>query len=118
VDAHVFTEQAENFQKARKLMATVFWDKTGLLMVEFMQQGTTIRSALYCETLKNCVVQFRKMYGMLTSGVVLLHDDARPHTAARTGALLRHFNWELFDHTPYSPDVTQSDRHLFTYLKN
>jgi hypothetical protein len=27
---------------ARKMMATVFWDRKGVLMVEFMQQGTTI----------------------------------------------------------------------------
>jgi hypothetical protein len=25
----------------RKLKATVFWDRKGVLMVEFMQQGTT-----------------------------------------------------------------------------
>jgi histone-lysine N-methyltransferase SETMAR len=52
---------------------------------------------------------------MLTYGVVLLHDNARLHTstAARTRALL-----ELFDHPPYSPDLTPSDYHLFTYLKN
>jgi hypothetical protein len=30
---------------------------------------------------------------MLTSGVVLLHDNACPHTAAHTWALLEHFNW-------------------------
>jgi hypothetical protein len=55
---------------------------------------------------------------MLTSGVVLLHDNARPHTstAARTPPLLEHFNWELFDHSPYSPDLAPSDYHLFTYL--
>jgi hypothetical protein len=37
---------------ARKLMATVFWDRKGVQMVEFMQQGTTITSQVYCETLK------------------------------------------------------------------
>jgi hypothetical protein len=45
VDAHTFTKQDENFKQmlsARKLMATVFWDRKGVLMVEFMQQGTTI----------------------------------------------------------------------------
>jgi hypothetical protein len=26
--------------------------------------------------------------------------------------------WELFDHPPYSADVTPRDCHLFTYLKN
>jgi transposase len=57
---------------------------------------------------------------MLTPGIVLLHDNACPHTrtAARTRALLEHFNWELFDHTPYSLDLAPRDYHLFTYLKN
>jgi transposase len=50
---------------------------------------------------------------MLTSGVALLHDNACQHTAACTQALLEHFNWELFDHPPYSPDLAPSDYHLF-----
>jgi transposase len=54
---------------------------------------------------------------MLTSGVVLLHDNARQHTTTCTWALLQHFNWELFDHAPYSPDLAPSDYHQFTYLK-
>jgi hypothetical protein len=29
---------------ARKLMASVFWDRKRVLMVEFLQQGTTIMS--------------------------------------------------------------------------
>jgi hypothetical protein len=87
-------------------MPTVFWDRKGvLLVVEFMQQGTTITSQVYCETLTKLrrVIHNTKCE-MLTSGVVLLHDNARPHmsTAARTRALLGHFNWELFDHPPYS----------------
>jgi transposase len=57
---------------------------------------------------------------MLTSGVELIHDNARPckSTVARTRALLEHFNWELFDHPPYSPDLVPNDNHMFTYLKN
>jgi hypothetical protein len=44
----------KNFKQtsARKLMATVFWDKKGVLMVEFIQERTTITSELYCETAK------------------------------------------------------------------
>jgi hypothetical protein len=37
---------------ARKLMATVFWERKRVLMVEFMQQGATIMSKMYCETVK------------------------------------------------------------------
>jgi hypothetical protein len=42
VDAHTFTKQAEKFKQmsARKLMATVFWVRERMLMVEFMQQET------------------------------------------------------------------------------
>jgi hypothetical protein len=56
----------------------------------------------------------------MTYSIVLLHDSARLHTsiAAHTRALLEHFNWELFDYPPYSPDLAPSDYHLFTYLKN
>jgi hypothetical protein len=55
VVAHTFTKQAKKISKTlsvRKLMATVFWDRKGVLTVEFMQQGTTITSEVYCETLR------------------------------------------------------------------
>ncbi|PNF26677.1 hypothetical protein B7P43_G04782 [Cryptotermes secundus] len=103
-------------------MATVFWDRNGVLMMEFIQQGTTISSQvlLYCEKLKNCVGPANRntRSGMLTFIVVLFHDNARPHTATRTGALLEHFNWELFVNPPYNPDLAPSYYRLFTYLKN
>jgi hypothetical protein len=58
------------------------------------------------------------MRGMVTPGVVLLHDNALLHvsTVARTRALLEHFNWELFVHPPYSPNLAPNDYHLFAYL--
>jgi hypothetical protein len=54
---------------------------------------------------------------MLTKGVFLLHDSARPHAAARTNALIKLFNWDIFDHPSYSPDLAPSDYHLFTKRK-
>ena len=59
----------------------------------------------------------KKWRGVLTKGVILLHDNARPHTAARTSDLMKLFNWEIFDHPPYSPDLAPSDYHLFTKVK-
>jgi hypothetical protein len=61
-----------------------------------------------------------KRCGMMTSGVVLIHDNARPHTAARTRPLLKRLNWGLFDHLYYSLDMASRDYHQFTrtYLKN
>jgi transposase len=54
---------------------------------------------------------------MLTRGVVLLHDNACPHTAAITTQLLDECGWEVFRHPPYSPDLAPSDFHLFPKLK-
>jgi hypothetical protein len=47
-------EKPKKFKQtsARKLMATVFWDTKGVLMVEFMQQGAPITPEVYFETLK------------------------------------------------------------------
>jgi hypothetical protein len=55
---------------------------------------------------------------MLTSSVVLLHDNVHPHRAACTQALLEHFDWELFYYPPYSPELATSNYHLITHLKN
>jgi hypothetical protein len=55
---------------------------------------------------------------MLTKGFFLLHDNERPHTAAaRKNALIMIFNFEIFDHPPYSTDLPPSDYHLFTRMK-
>jgi histone-lysine N-methyltransferase SETMAR len=84
-----------------------------------MHQGTTITSEVYCDTLKKLPRAIQnKRRGILTSGVVLLHDNAPSRTAARARALLKYSNCELFDHPHYSPDLAPSDYHLFTYLKN
>ena len=54
---------------------------------------------------------------MLTLGVVFLHDYARPHTAARTQALLHKFRWDVFDHPLNSPDLAPRDFHLFSRME-
>jgi transposase len=54
---------------------------------------------------------------MLTKGVILLLDNARPHTVARTNALIKLFNWEIFDHPSHSSDLAPIDYHLFTKMK-
>jgi hypothetical protein len=48
---------------------------------------------------------------------MLLHDNARPHAAARTQAMLQEFGWEVFEHPAYSPDFAPSDFNLFPKLK-
>jgi hypothetical protein len=73
VDAQMFTKIAEKFKRtlsARKLMATVFWDREEVLMIEFMQQETTITKCIE-KKIVGLVIQ-KKRHGMLTFGVMLL----------------------------------------------
>lgn len=102
----------------RKIMATVFWDRKGVLLIDFLPRGMTINAERYCDTLTKLkrAIQNRRR-GLLSSGVVLLHDNARPHTAAMTKTQLDKFRWELLDHPPYSPDLAPSDFHVFPKLK-
>ncbi|GBN19063.1 hypothetical protein AVEN_73129-1 [Araneus ventricosus] len=70
---------------ARKLMVTIFWDAQVILLIEFMTRGTTINSEVYCCTFKKLKKAIQnKRRGLLSSGVVLLHDNAHPYTAVRT----------------------------------
>ena len=100
-------------------MCTVFWDRKGVLLVDFLPQGFTINADVYCDALTKLhhAIQ-NKRRGMLSRGVVLTHDNACPHTAATTQNLITTFGWEQFDHPPYSPDLAPSDFHLFLHLKS
>jgi hypothetical protein len=55
---------------------------------------------------------------MLSRGLCLLHDNARPHSAHVTTALLEKFKWDMLDHPPYSLDLSRSDLQLFLHLNN
>ncbi|GBM70174.1 Mariner Mos1 transposase [Araneus ventricosus] len=98
-------------------MCTVFWDCRGILLVDWIERGTTINATAYCETLKSYGAIQNKRRGLLTSGIMFVHDNARPHTALITTTLLDSFGWEQFCDPPYSPDLAPSDFHLFSHLK-
>jgi len=83
-----------------------------------MPPGATINAAAYCDTLTRLQRAIQnKSRGMLSRGVCLLHDNARPHSAHVTTALLEKFKWDILDYPPYSPDLAPSDFHLFLHLK-
>ncbi|KAJ4444773.1 hypothetical protein ANN_06570 [Periplaneta americana] len=71
----------------RKVMCTVFWDRKDILLIDFLPRGETVNTDRYCGTLRKLrrAIQ-NKRRGMLTAGVVLLHDNAHPHKARRTAA--------------------------------
>jgi len=85
-------------------------------MTEFLEAGNTVNSARYIESIKNLqrrVCRVRRS----TLPILLLHDNARPHTARATIDALETLKFEVLFHPPYSPDLAPSDLHFFPQLK-
>jgi hypothetical protein len=53
----------------------------------------------------------------LSKKIILLHDNARPHTADMTKVTLATMGWEIITDLPYSPDLALSDFSLFGPMK-
>lgn len=103
---------------AGKVMATVFWDSEGLLMVDFLPRGMTITGQYYAGVLTRLKDSIRqKRRGKLTRGPLLLHDNAPVHKSRIAQAALKDCGFEQLNHPPYSPDLAPSDYFLFRQLK-
>jgi hypothetical protein len=58
-----------------------------------------------------------KHQGLLSKGVVLLHDSAHPHSTAHTAETLQKLKFDVMAHSPYIPDLAPSDYYLFGSLR-
>jgi len=85
-------------------------------MTEFLEAGNTVNSARYIETIKNLRRRMCRVRGS-TSRILLLHDNAIPHTARATIEALETLKFEVLSDPPYSPDLAPSDFHFFPHLK-
>ena len=96
-----------------KVMLTLFWDERRLILEHYMPRGNTVNSATYADFLKNHLrptIKFKRR-GLLSTGVLLQHDNARPHTSRSTVATIQDLSFECLPHPPYLPPVTfMSDR--------
>ncbi|GFO06842.1 histone-lysine N-methyltransferase SETMAR [Plakobranchus ocellatus] len=64
-------------RSAAKVMATVFWDAKGVILLDILPQGQCINAARYCSTLDRLKEAIRrKRPGLLRRGVLLQHDNA------------------------------------------
>ncbi len=102
-----------------KVFVTVFWDTEGVLLVEFLPKSTRkekirVNKERYVDTLMKLHRAIQdKRRGKLSKKILFIHDNARPHTAEMTQAMLETLKWEVFPHPPHSPDLAPSDFHLF-----
>ena len=99
---------------ARKLMVTVFWDIDEVILVDVMARGETINSDTYIKTLQKLKESYRRVRpNRIPGGMLIQHDNARPHTSLRTEEAITKFGWTVLPNPPHHPDLEPSDFHLF-----
>jgi hypothetical protein len=104
---------------AGKIMLTISWDVNSSILAHFLEKSQQVTGVRYSNILVNYLKTAigSKRRGLLSERLLLLHDNALPHTAAHTVDTLRTLKFEVLKQPPYSPDLAPSDFHLFGPMK-
>jgi len=105
-------------KSAGKVLASIFLDNDDILFIDYFPKDQTINAEYYLSLLvqlKDILREERR--GLVTNGVLFLHDNAPTHWALATQKKLAYLGFHFLDHPPYSPDLAPSDYHLFPGLK-
>jgi len=101
------------------MLTFFFFYKNGPLLLEWLETGGTVNANRFCDTLRKLKTAVKnRRRGLLSKGVILLQDNARPHVAKVCKDLMQHLRWEVVHHPPpYSPDLSPCDFQVFGPLK-
>ena len=99
-------------------LRTVFFDFKGVILIDFLHERQTVNATYYSQLLDNAKTAYRqKRCGFPIRDIILLQDNARPHTDALTMEKIETLSWTTLKHPPYSPDLSPCDYHLFGPMK-
>ncbi|KAJ4450854.1 hypothetical protein ANN_02285 [Periplaneta americana] len=99
-------------QSAVKVIFIVAFDIDGVILHHAVPPRQTENADYYCRFLQHHLRRAlrRKRLHVVVQNPMILHDNARSHTAAAVKDLLRRWQWEFLEHPPYSPDMSESMR--------
>ncbi|GFU02053.1 putative DD34D transposase [Trichonephila clavipes] len=100
-------------KSAGKVMASVFWDTHGIILIDYLKKEKTINSDYYVALLERLKDEIAEKRPHLKKKKVLLHqDNAQCHKSMKSMAKSHELGFELLPHPPYSPDLVPSDLFL------
>ena len=99
-------------------MCTLFWDRKGVILLDFLEPRQTISSDCCMTTLTKLNTQTSRVRPVKKTAFLLQCDTARPHTSLQTLEHIAYPGRTVLSHPLYSPDLTASDFHLFGMMEN
>ena len=100
-------ETSKKFKRvhsAGNVIAAIFWDGQGPIMIDYLGQGPTINGAYHADELRRLHQEIaRKRRRKLTRGFLLLQDNAPSHTSQVAISAAIECGFEILPHPPYSP---------------
>jgi histone-lysine N-methyltransferase SETMAR len=102
-----------------KMLASVFWGKDGILLVDYMEKGATITAkyVLRCTSRQTEAATDLQTSRQAFERNLVLQDNASLNKAAITHQKLADLHFEFLKRPAYSPDLAPSDYYLFPNLK-
>ena len=111
-------KKVKSRRSAKKVMASVFWDAEGILLIDYLKKCKTINSEYYCQLLDQLNVKIcGKRLGLSKKKIIFHQDNAPAHRSGLTMAKLNELKYELLEHPPHSPDLAPYDFWLFSHLQ-
>jgi len=105
-------------KSAGKVLAWIFLDQDGILLIYYLSKGQTINAEYYSSLLvqlKNILKEKRR--GKFPSGFLFLHNNTPAPWELATQKKLAYLGFQCLNHPTYSPDLAPSDYHLFPGLE-
>ena len=112
------TPQTKQDLHPRKSMISVWWDWKGVIYYELLERKETVHAEIYVQQMLRLHTAIQEKRNVGRHGVLLQHDNARPHIANMTKMATKKLGYEVLPHPPYSPDLALSDYQLFRSISN
>jgi histone-lysine N-methyltransferase SETMAR len=97
-------------------MMIMTYDKSGVIKTDIVPPGVHCNSGKLQNVSARCFASKNTPKSPAT-GVLIFHDDARPHASGAVSEILDKYGWQVLSHPPYGPDMSPSDFDLFQKLK-
>jgi hypothetical protein len=95
-----------------------FWDRKGVILLDFLEPRKTINSDHYIMMLTKLKARVSRVRPEKKTTFLLQNDNARLHTSLKTMGHIAKFDWSVQPHPPHSPDLVPSDFYVFGPMKH